>query len=84
MSGDIHWIGWQPNTVSPGIQGQGGVYYITVLNRSTATLPDDNMLKPMLAQQARAQEMQMKGSIGQALQQTVNRQADVKYNVANF
>lgn len=74
----------QPNTVSPGIQGQGGVYYITVMNRSTATLPDDNMLKPMLAQQARAQEMQMKGSIGQALQQTVNRQADVKYNVANF
>jgi peptidyl-prolyl cis-trans isomerase D len=75
---------FQPNAVSPGIKGQGGVYYVTVLNRNAMPMPDDATLMPLLSSQRRAQDMQMKGSIGQILQQTVNKQADVKYNVANF
>jgi hypothetical protein len=32
---------FQPNTVSPGIKGQGGIYFISVLNRVSNPLPPD-------------------------------------------
>lgn len=76
---------FQPNTVSAGIKGQGGIYYITVLSRNTPALPADlGPLQQIIMQQRGQQEMQMRNVIGQALQQAINKKADVKYNVANF
>jgi peptidyl-prolyl cis-trans isomerase D len=75
---------FQPNTVSPAIKGQGGVYFITVLNRQSAPLPPDNMLAQILGQQRMQQEMQIRNTINQQLQQSVSKKAEVEYHVANF
>ena len=74
---------FQPNTVSPGIKGQGGVYFITVLNRTNGA-PDPNTMQQMVGQQRTSYDAQMKNAIGQLLQQTVSKMADVKYNPDNF
>lgn len=70
------------NTVSPGIKGQGGVYFITVLNRNVPTI-DQGMM--MMMSQARAQqEAQLRNAIGQSFQQALTRRADVEYVADNF
>ncbi|MFI5139263.1 MAG: peptidylprolyl isomerase [Sphingobacteriales bacterium] len=74
---------FQPNTISPGIKGQGGVYYITVLNRINATT-DPNMMQQMIQQQRTSYDGQMKNAMGQMLPQFVTKMADVKYYPANF
>lgn len=73
---------FQPNTLSPGIKGQSGVYFITVLNRDVRQI--DNNMMPMIQQQRMMQEYQLRNAIGQTMQQTLIKKADVKYNVANF
>ena len=72
----------QPNTVSTGIKGQGGVYFITVLNRTTAPA-NPNMMQMVMMQRAQ-QEGQLRNAVSQQLQQSVTKKADVQYNVANF
>ncbi len=78
--------GFQPNTVSPGIKGQGGVYFITVLNRNVSPLPDQNqgMMQMIMGQQQKQREMQLRNGLNQMLQQDLSKAADVKYNVDNF
>lgn len=74
---------FNPNTVSPGIPGQAGVYYITVLNRVNNPLPDQFIMQ--MAGRARGmEENQTRNALSQMLQQTVTKKADVKYNVGNF
>ena len=73
------------NKVSPGIKTQGGVYFITVLNRAVAPVDTNNpQLAQMLSSQRMMQEMQEKNSMGQLLQQAIVKKADVKYNYYNF
>ena len=77
--------GFQVNTVSPGIKGMGGVYFVTVLNRTSSQLPSDqNLLMQILASQRRNQEMQLMNGVNQSLQQTIMRKADATYNPSNF
>ena len=78
--------GFQPNAVSPGIKGQGSVYFISVVNRSAPPAIDLNNpnLVQMLYSQKRMQEVQERNTVGQALMQTVIKEANVKYNYANF
>ena len=71
-----------PNTVSPAIKGQAGVYFITVLNRVNGQV-DPNMGQ-MIMQQRGMQEYQMRNALSQVLQQSVIKKAEVKYNVTNF
>ena len=75
---------FQPNTLSPGIKGQGGVYYITVLSRKANPLPEGGMMQMILAQQRRQQESQLKNAVSQQLLQDLSKKADVKYNPDNF
>ncbi len=74
---------FQPNTVSPGIKGQGGVYFISVLKREN-TPSDPNMMQMQMAQQRYQIESQSRNAISQMLQQSVIKRADVKYNAENF
>lgn len=74
---------FQPNTVSPGIKGQGGVYFITVLKRA-ANPVDPNMIQMQMAQLHYQQESQARNAISQMLQPSFIKRADVKYNVDNF
>jgi peptidyl-prolyl cis-trans isomerase D len=74
---------FQPNTVSPAIKGQNGVYYITVLNRVSNPVPEQ-FVQQVAGRQRAMEEGQMRNAIGQLLQQAVSKQADVKYNVENF
>ena len=84
--GYTFFTGFQPNTVSPGIQGQGGVYFITVVNRTTPPQIDLNNpgLVQMMNSQRGMQEMQERNSIGQTLLQTIIKKTDIKYNYVNF
>ncbi len=73
----------QPNALSAGIKGQGGVYFITVLNRVNNPVPDQ-LLQQLAGRQRGMEENQERNAIGQLLQQDISKQADVKYNVSNF
>ncbi len=74
--------GFKPNTMSPAIKGMGGVYFITVLNKATA--PENPQASMQLAQERNQQEMQLRNAIGQMLQQSITKSADIKYYQANF
>lgn len=77
---------FQPNTVSPGIKGQGGVVFMTVLNRTSNPLPNGggSMIDALVGQQRKAQEGQLKNAMGQILQQSITKRADVTYYPSNF
>ena len=63
--------------VSPGIQGQDGVFFITLVNRQEVNRPADPM---MLNQQKMMLEMQNKNAIANMLQEIFRRTASIKYN----
>lgn len=65
------------NTVSPGITGQDGVFFITVVNRQEVNRPQDPM---MLNQQRTMMDMQNKNAVGNVLQEIFRRNATIKYN----
>ena len=76
---------FQTNTVSPAITGTGGVYFISVSNRTMEPMPtDQNLLFQILGQLRRNQEMQIMNTTIQALQQTIDSKADVTYYANNF
>lgn len=76
---------FQPNTVSPAIKGQSGVFFITVLNRVNSPLPPDGgMMDQILTMQRQQQERQMRNVIDQAIQQSLIKSTNVEYYPANF
>ncbi len=75
--------GLQPNTVSPGIKSQSGVYFITVLSRKTNPI-DPGQEQMEIIKQRRSQEGQMRNYLTQALQQNISKTANIKYNISNF
>ena len=83
LTGYIFNQGFQLNTLSPGIKGNGGVFFITVLNRNISKI-DDNIMNMIAPQQRRSQEGQLRNAMNQQLQQSVIKTADVKYNASNF
>ena len=74
---------FQPNTVSPGIKAAGGVYFISLLNKTTAPVNPGMQMNEMM-QQRRNVESQQRNYLSQMLQQTITRNADIKYNINNF
>lgn len=74
---------FQVNTLSPAIKGQGGVFFISVVNRNAIAM--DPMQQQMMAMQARQQEEgQLRGYMGQMVQQALTKKANIKYNMENF
>ena len=69
--------------MSPGIKGQGGVYFITVLNREMNPI-DASLMNMIAPQQQRSLENQLRNAVGQQIQPSLIKMADVKYNVDNF
>lgn len=74
---------FMPNTVSPAIKGMGGVYFLSILNRSAGNIPE-NLLNAIAPQQQRSQYGQLRNVFSQQLQPSIIRTADVKYNASNF
>jgi len=83
VTGYSFYTGFQVNTVSPGIKGQGGVYFITVLNREMNPI-DASLMNMIAPQQQRSLENQLRNAVGQQIQPSLIKMADVKYNVDNF
>ena len=73
----------QPNTVSAGISGQGGVFFITVMSRIDNAI-EASLLNAIAPQKQRNQEYQLRNAINQQIQQVVNQSAHVTYNASNF
>jgi peptidyl-prolyl cis-trans isomerase D len=69
--------GFKPNTVSPAIQGQDGVLFLSLTNRFDSNKPmDPNTVN----QQVAMQQMQTKNYVFQMLQEVFRRNATIKYN----
>jgi peptidyl-prolyl cis-trans isomerase D len=83
VAGYTFFSGFQPNTVSPAIKGNGAVYFISVLSRGTKPT-DPQAMNQVLAQERGMMEMQLRNSMSQALQQELIHAAKVKYYPANF
>jgi peptidyl-prolyl cis-trans isomerase D len=72
--------GFKPNTVSPPIQGQDGLFFISLTARNEApAAPADPM---MISQQAMMMQMQVKNSISGGLMDLLRKKAEIKYNGA--
>jgi hypothetical protein len=73
--------GFKPNTTSPGIRGNDGVIFMSLVSREASNAaPDANQVM----QQMMMQNMQLKNSVGGMLQQTLLRSADIKYSAKNL
>lgn len=73
--------GFQPNTKSPAIKGQDGVFFVSLKSRqqNPVTFQD-----PMQGQQMMMQQQQMKNSISSSLQEVMRRNAEIKYSAKNL
>ncbi|MBS1588006.1 MAG: peptidylprolyl isomerase [Bacteroidetes bacterium] len=72
--------GFKPNTMSPGIQGQDGVFYISLKEKFTRQATQD----PMMQQQMAMQNSQLKNAIMSSLQESMKRNANIKYSAKNL
>ena len=70
--------GFKVNTLSPGIKGQDGVFYISVLNRFTRQMPLDDT--NMREQQRGMMEGQIKNSVNGMIGDMLKKKAKVEYN----
>lgn len=74
--------GYKIGTLSPGIKGGDGVFFLVLTNRQAgANVPVD---QNQMAQQAMMQTMQLKNGITNMLSESVRRTADIKYDVNNL
>ena len=73
--------GFKPNTTSPAIKGQDGVFFVSLKNRqqNAVTFQD-----PMQAQQLQMQQQQRKASVSSMMQEGMRRNADIKYSAKNL
>jgi len=73
--------GFKPNTTSPAIKGQDGVFFISLKSRqqNPVTFQD-----PMQQQQQMMQQQQMKASISSMLPEVMRRNAEIKYDAKNL
>ncbi|NDC40844.1 MAG: hypothetical protein EBZ77_04710 [Chitinophagia bacterium] len=72
-----------PNTVSPGLKGQGGVYFISLLSKS---VPPANPMQEQMAimQQKAGMESQLRNYFNQIMQMAITHNAKIKYNMDAF
>jgi peptidyl-prolyl cis-trans isomerase D len=73
--------GFKQNAVSPAIKGQDGVFYTTLKYRQQMPV---NPQDPMQQQMQMMQSMQLKNAIAGSLQQSMLRNATIKYNAKNL
>lgn len=74
--------GFKPNTTSPAIKGTDGVFFISLVNRMENTNAKADPMQQQ--QQTLMQTMQLKNSINNSLQQTLLRNAEIKYSAKNL
>ncbi len=75
--------GFNTNTLSPAIKGTNAVYFIMVTNRNVMAA-DNPAMGPMVNQQRYQMEGQLRNQIGQVMQSSLIKMADVNYNVSAF
>ena len=73
--------GLKPNTTSPGIRGNDGVIFMSLVSRENTNAKAD---PAQIQQQIQMQTMQLKSSVGGMLQQMLLRNADIKYSAKNL
>jgi peptidyl-prolyl cis-trans isomerase D len=74
---------FKQGTTSPAIVGNDGVFFITVLSK-VSMVPDPMQAKQVAMQTMQQLDSQIRGSVGQALQESLTKTADIKYNVNNM
>jgi peptidyl-prolyl cis-trans isomerase D len=73
-----------PNTISPAIQEQEGVYFIMVTNRWNKTIDPQAAESAVRQQMMMMQMQQQRNAGGQGVQETLINSASVKYNASNL
>ncbi len=69
--------GFKPNTVSPAIKGQDGIFFISLKGRHETPVEENPF---MVSQQKQMMEMQLKNSISGGLMDVLRRKAKIEYN----
>lgn len=82
VAGYLFYKGFQPNTVSPGIQSGDGVYFLSLISRWEK--PQDPMAEQSMKQQKMMMEMQSKNAMNNALRDMLKSKATIKYTVKNM
>lgn len=72
---------FQPNTISPAIEGKDGLFYISLNNRVALPSAEDPQA---LQTQGKMQDVQMKNAISQMLDKSLRKGSKVKINPANI
>ncbi|MEI8279002.1 MAG: peptidylprolyl isomerase [Bacteroidota bacterium] len=81
VEGYSFYKGFNPNTVSPAIKGNGAVYFITLAGRLDLVNTPNEMPDK---QRAMMMAMQIKNFLGQSLQDNMRKTATIKYNGTNL
>ena len=81
VAGYSFYQGFAKSKVSPAINGQAGVFFITVKDRFTSKQPTDPNL---IAQQKSMMEAQIKNSVGASIIDILKKDVEIIYNVDNF
>ncbi len=74
--------GLKPNALSPAIKGSDGVFFIALVSRNQNAVTNEDPMQ--LQQMQMMQQMQMKNSISGMLQETMRRNAEIKYSSKNL
>ncbi len=72
---------FEKNTISPPIQGQGGIFFITLKDRFNV---EANVDDAMIKRQKEMMQQQAQGKVNGQLQELLKKKADVKYNGDNI
>lgn len=81
VAGYAFYDGFKKGSISPGILGQGGVFYLSLKDRSTKDTPIDSA---MLNQQKMMMQGQLQNQLNPRITELLNKKASVEYNVENF
>lgn len=81
VAGYAFYDGFKKGSISPGILGQGGVFYLSLKDRSTKDTPIDSA---MLNQQKMMMQGQLQNQLNPRITELLKKKASVEYNVENF
>jgi peptidyl-prolyl cis-trans isomerase D len=74
--------GFKPNTISPAIKGQDGVFFTSLIGRYNKPLPPEQA--QMAAQQKVMMESQLRNSASGTIMDMMRKNAKITYNVKNL
>lgn len=81
VAGYAFYEGFKKGMISPAMLGQGGVFYLSLKDRSTKDVPIDSA---MMNQQKMMIQGQLQNQLNPRITELLRKKASIEYNVENF